>query len=286
MLRALARVADVTSRSASRSGTRSGRAPSSRTSRRRRAACASIETLARAGLSVGVNVAPIIPGLNDQDIPKILAAARDAGATSAGCVLLRLPGSVKQVFEERLREALPLIGRSRAAPHPRDARRATLRSALRRARRGEGTTPTAIRRCSTRRRRAWGWRGTGRRRRRRQVRVATCRTMARPPLRSANCAAERRPSALAVQARGRHDGDAPAAEVRAQHAAEVAVAACRRARVAQPVAVGRVRDDEAGGRGRAGVGGVAAGERHVRLDAAPLGVAAGALIGADRDRSR
>jgi DNA repair photolyase len=67
-----------------------------------------IETLARAGLSVGVNVAPIIPGLNDQDIPKILAAARDAGATRAGCVLLRLPGSVKQVFEERLRAALPL----------------------------------------------------------------------------------------------------------------------------------------------------------------------------------
>jgi DNA repair photolyase len=68
-----------------------------------------IETLAKAGLNVGVNVAPIIPGLNDQDIPKILAAARDAGATRAGCVLVRLPGSVKQVFEQRLRGALPLV---------------------------------------------------------------------------------------------------------------------------------------------------------------------------------
>ncbi len=67
-----------------------------------------IEKLARAGLSVGVNVAPIIPGLNDQDIPKVLAAARDAGAQSAGFVLLRLPGSVKDVFTERLRDALPL----------------------------------------------------------------------------------------------------------------------------------------------------------------------------------
>jgi DNA repair photolyase len=67
-----------------------------------------IETLARAGIEVGVNVAPIIPGLNDQDIPQILAAARAAGATHAGSVLLRLPGSVKQVFEERLRAALPL----------------------------------------------------------------------------------------------------------------------------------------------------------------------------------
>jgi DNA repair photolyase len=67
-----------------------------------------IETLARAGISVGVNVAPIIPGLNDEDIPRILSRARDAGATHAGSVLLRLPGSVKAVFEDRLRAALPL----------------------------------------------------------------------------------------------------------------------------------------------------------------------------------
>jgi DNA repair photolyase len=67
-----------------------------------------IEKLARAGIEVGVNVAPVIPGLNDQDIPRVLTAAREAGATSAGFVLLRLPGSVKAVFEERLRAGLPL----------------------------------------------------------------------------------------------------------------------------------------------------------------------------------
>jgi DNA repair photolyase len=67
-----------------------------------------VEKLSAAGLSVGVNVAPIIPGLNDEDIGDVLKAARDAGARSAGWVLLRLPGSVKQVFEERLRAALPL----------------------------------------------------------------------------------------------------------------------------------------------------------------------------------
>jgi DNA repair photolyase len=66
-----------------------------------------IEALAKAGIPVGVSVAPIIPGL-DEDVPRILAAAAAAGATSAGHVLLRLPGSVAQVFEERLREALPL----------------------------------------------------------------------------------------------------------------------------------------------------------------------------------
>jgi DNA repair photolyase len=67
-----------------------------------------IEALARRGIEVGVNVAPVIPGLNDEDIPRILTAAREAGATSAGCVLLRLPGSVKEVFEQRLRANLPL----------------------------------------------------------------------------------------------------------------------------------------------------------------------------------
>jgi DNA repair photolyase len=67
-----------------------------------------IERLARAGIDVGVMVAPIIPGLNDEDIGHVLRAARAAGAKRAGRVLLRLPGAVKEVFEERLRAALPL----------------------------------------------------------------------------------------------------------------------------------------------------------------------------------
>jgi DNA repair photolyase len=67
-----------------------------------------IEKLAKAGIEVGVNVAPIIPGLNDEEIGDVLRAARDAGATHAGRVLLRLPGAVKDVFEERLRASLPL----------------------------------------------------------------------------------------------------------------------------------------------------------------------------------
>jgi len=103
-----------------------------------------IETLARAGLSVGVNVAPIIPGLNDQDIPKILAAARDAGATRAGCVLVRLPGSVKQVFEQRLRDALPLVA-DRVLHRIRETRGGQLYDARYGVRgRGEGTYADAI----------------------------------------------------------------------------------------------------------------------------------------------
>jgi DNA repair photolyase len=67
-----------------------------------------IERLAKAGVRVGVMVAPIIPGLNDEDIGEVLRAAAGAGATSAGMVLLRLPGPVRDVFEQRVRAALPL----------------------------------------------------------------------------------------------------------------------------------------------------------------------------------
>lgn len=67
-----------------------------------------VETLAKAGIPVGVMVAPVIPGLTDEDIPDILHAAKDAGAQHAGYVLLRLPGSVKQVFEEKVRAEFPL----------------------------------------------------------------------------------------------------------------------------------------------------------------------------------
>ncbi|HTR56191.1 MAG TPA: PA0069 family radical SAM protein [Kofleriaceae bacterium] len=67
-----------------------------------------IETFAKAGVPVGIMCAPIIPGLNDDQLMRVLEAARDAGATHAGWTLLRLPGAVKQVFEERVRAALPL----------------------------------------------------------------------------------------------------------------------------------------------------------------------------------
>ena len=89
-----------------------------------------IETLAKAGVPVGVMAAPIIPGVNDSQIVGLLERAADAGATSAGWVLLRLPGAVKQVFEERVRGALPLAADKILHRDPRDARR---REAVRRA---------------------------------------------------------------------------------------------------------------------------------------------------------
>ena len=68
---------------------------------------ATVRRLADAGVHVGVMLAPVIPGLNDEEIPRVLDAAAGAGARTAGWVLLRLPGPVKEVFEERLRAALP-----------------------------------------------------------------------------------------------------------------------------------------------------------------------------------
>ena len=67
-----------------------------------------IEKLAKRGVPVGVMVAPVIPGLNDEDMGDVLKAATRRGRAWAGWVLLRLPGPVRPVFEERLRAALPL----------------------------------------------------------------------------------------------------------------------------------------------------------------------------------
>jgi DNA repair photolyase len=67
-----------------------------------------IERLAARGIPVGVMVAPVIPGLNDADMAAILEHAKNAGASHAGMVLLRLPGPVKEIFEARVRTALPL----------------------------------------------------------------------------------------------------------------------------------------------------------------------------------
>lgn len=68
---------------------------------------AAIETLAKAGIPVAVMAAPLIPAINDHELPAILKAARDAGATSAGFVVLRLPWAVAPLFERWLEEHFP-----------------------------------------------------------------------------------------------------------------------------------------------------------------------------------
>ncbi len=68
---------------------------------------AAVEALAKAGVPVGVLVAPVIPALNDHEIPSVLAAARDAGAGWAGTDFLRLPLTVAPIFEQWLEQHFP-----------------------------------------------------------------------------------------------------------------------------------------------------------------------------------
>lgn len=67
-----------------------------------------LRRLSDAGVSTGVSISPVIPGLNDAQIVEILERARDAGARQAFMIMLRLPAEVAPVFEARLQEAVPL----------------------------------------------------------------------------------------------------------------------------------------------------------------------------------
>lgn len=67
-----------------------------------------LRALSDAGVPTGVSISPLIPGLNEADIPVILERARDAGASHAFMILLRLPGEVAPVFRTRLHATLPL----------------------------------------------------------------------------------------------------------------------------------------------------------------------------------
>jgi DNA repair photolyase len=66
-----------------------------------------VHELSAAGVPTQVMVAPVIPGLNDCDIPSVLNTAADAGASGAGYNLLRLPLNVKLVFLDWLARTQP-----------------------------------------------------------------------------------------------------------------------------------------------------------------------------------
>lgn len=66
-----------------------------------------MRTLHEAGVPVSVICAPMIPMINDMELEHLLEAARDAGARSAGYVLLRLPLEIAELFEEWLQAHFP-----------------------------------------------------------------------------------------------------------------------------------------------------------------------------------
>lgn len=66
-----------------------------------------LETLSKHGIPCGVMVAPIIPGINNHEIPSVLEQAANAGASSAGITIVRLNGSVEHIFKDWLVKNFP-----------------------------------------------------------------------------------------------------------------------------------------------------------------------------------
>ncbi|MEP7058047.1 MAG: PA0069 family radical SAM protein [Caldimonas sp.] len=66
-----------------------------------------IETLAKAGVPVGVSVSPIIPFINEPEIERILEAAAAAGASTAFGIVIRLPWEVNPLFQQWLDQHFP-----------------------------------------------------------------------------------------------------------------------------------------------------------------------------------
>jgi DNA repair photolyase len=66
-----------------------------------------METIANAGIPVGIGVAPVIPGYNESDIPKLLERAKNAGATRAFMSMLHLDSdSIEEYFVAKMHERL------------------------------------------------------------------------------------------------------------------------------------------------------------------------------------
>jgi DNA repair photolyase len=86
-----------------------------------------MKILADAGVAVGLAIAPIIPGLNESDVPKLVEKAAAAGAKTAFINMLRLPGSVRPYFLEKLAERLP-TKEKRIVNHIREERNGKLNS--------------------------------------------------------------------------------------------------------------------------------------------------------------
>ena len=66
-----------------------------------------IEQLSKANIPVGVMTAPIIPGLNSDEIPSLIKAAADHGAQNAGITIVRLNGAIAEIFTDWLHKNFP-----------------------------------------------------------------------------------------------------------------------------------------------------------------------------------
>ncbi len=103
-----------------------------------------IEMLAKNAIPVGVLVAPVIPGLTDEEIPSILREVSTRGATFAGLQMIRLPYAVKDLFTDWVRREFP-ERENRIVTRIKDVRRGKMNSSNFKERmRGTGETAKAI----------------------------------------------------------------------------------------------------------------------------------------------
>jgi len=66
-----------------------------------------IEALTQAGITTGAMFAPLIPGLNDHELPQLMQAAAEAGAQTCGYTVVRLNGALGPMFEDWIRTHRP-----------------------------------------------------------------------------------------------------------------------------------------------------------------------------------
>lgn len=117
---------------------------------------AAIRELAQAGIPVGVMTAPIIPGLNDHEVPALLQAAGEAGARHSGYTILRLPYGVADLFAKWLEQHFP-DRKEKVLGRIRDMRGGKLNeSRFGKRMRGEGVMARAIREVFQLHRRKYG----------------------------------------------------------------------------------------------------------------------------------
>ena len=102
---------------------------------------ATITALARAGIPTGVLVAPVIPGLNDHEIPAVIAAAASAVASFAAYSILRLPCAVAPLFEEWLTRHVPEKNERNTGDLPAPSSQASLECSRPREQQRPGTQP-------------------------------------------------------------------------------------------------------------------------------------------------
>lgn len=104
-----------------------------------------IRELTAAGVPVTVNVAPVIPGLTDTEVPQILKAVAEAGAVGAAWVMLRLPYQVKDLFLDWLRRNVHPERAEKVESLIRQMRGGKLYDATNKRMRGEGPLAEQIR---------------------------------------------------------------------------------------------------------------------------------------------